>query len=796
MKTKTIFTVLLILTQISIYAQGTWTQTNLSLARGQMEAAINGPNIYFAGGLTGSAWTPKVDIYNVVSGQWSTANLSLARSFPAAASLGNKVVFAGGMNPNATSRVDIFNTVTQTWTTANLSKARFSMGTAAYGSKILFAGGTDIIKYEVYNHVDIYDINTNAWTTDTLSVARAAMGTATVGSKAYFGGGYMLNGLCSDRIDIYDFTTGTWEQATLPLARGFLAAAAVGKKILFAGGMTEQNLPTNRVDIYDTETKTWTVSALSVPRAFFSNAASMNGKAYFAGGILVDFTTDVIDGAFEMVDIFDSKTGNWTAEHLSHAVNSNVVIGYQNKLYSAGGFTDNGAIKTVDIYNAGFGNWSQTDLSQYKEHMASAVLGDKVFFAGGFAVKPDFSGQFSTDKVEIYDTKTGQWTYDKLSKGRDWLEGASAGTKVIFAGGWDDVGNLQKTVDIYDTLTKKWSVANLSIARRMLSPASDGKIVMFAGGSISNGSASSRIDIYEAQSGLWSTDELSEPRMLLSPAVAGDLIFFAGGLFYDGIIGESSYKAIDVVDIYNIKTKSWSKSKLSIPRFFMASAVAGDKVLFAGGLEISGAPSDRIDIYDVTTGEWSIDSLSVARGFEDNDQSAATVCGKAFFVGGMKSLPGIYVEDYNTIDIYNPETNTWDTDQLPYNLFGHSVVGVNNKLIVAGGMSIHPQGFDIHKEVLIFDCFTSKTIEPGNHFSDLKIFPNPTSDHFTLDLPEDFNFENSVMTVYDIYGRKIMQKKGNKLTELHRTDEWSSGLYFITIENQQVKRSGKLLLIR
>ena len=155
----------------------------------------------------------------------------------------------------------------------------------------------------------------------------------------------------------------------------------------------------------------------------------------------------------------------WSTENLSHSLNSNVVISYGNKLYSAGGYTENGVYQNGGYLQCRIWKWTQTELSQYKEHMASAVLGDKVYFAGGYAIKPDFSGQFSTDKVEIYDTKTGKWTYDKLSKGRDWIEGTSAGSKVIFAGGWDDVGNIQKTVDIYDTLTKKWTVANLSTAQ-------------------------------------------------------------------------------------------------------------------------------------------------------------------------------------------------------------------------------------------------------------------------------------------------------------------------------------------
>lgn len=432
----------------------------------------------------------------------------------------------------------------------------------------------------------------------------------------------------------------------------------------------------------------------------------------------------------------------------------------------------------ISIYSQG--TWTQTELSQYKEHMAAAVLGDKVYFAGGYAVKPDFSGQFSTDKVEIYDTKTGKWAYGNLSKGRDRLEGASAGSKVIFAGGWDDVGNIQKTVDIYDTLTKKWTVTNLSTARLEITTGKIGNLVMFAGG-YNNLITSTRIDIYNAETGVWTTDELSVPRFGAASASVGDLIMFAGGISLDGAVGTEVIT--DVIDIYNVKTKQWTTAKLSIPRLYTAGASIQNKILFAGGQDEYGEPSNRVDIYNTTTNEWSIDSLSVARAFHDNDQASAIVCGKAFFVGGMQRDAYNFLNDYKTIDIYDPESNTWDTDQLPYNLFGHSVAGVGNKLIVAGGMSIHPQGFDIHKEVLIFDCLTSKTDEQSANFYNLTAFPNPTSDHFTLTLPEDFNFENAVMTVYDMYGRVVMVKKGMEIIKSHDIIDEPAGVYFINIKS-------------
>lgn len=444
----------------------------------------------------------------------------------------------------------------------------------------------------------------------------------------------------------------------------------------------------------------------------------------------------------------------------------------------------------ISIYSQG--TWTQTELSQYKEHMASAILGDKVYFAGGYAVKPDFSGQFSTDKVEIYDTKTGKWTYDKLSKGRDWLEGASAGSKVIFAGGWDDLGNIQKTVDIYDTLTKKWTVTNLSTARLEITTGKIGNLVMFAGG-YNNLITSTRIDIYNAETGVWTTDELSVARFGAASASVGDLIMFAGGISLDGAVGTEVIT--DVIDIYNVKTKQWNTAKLSIPRLYTAGVSVQNRILFAGGQDEYGEPSNRVDIYNTTTNEWSIDSLSVARAFHDNDQASAIVCGKAFFVGGMQRDAYNFLNDYKTIDIYDPEINTWETDELPYNLFGQSVAGVGNKLLVAGGMSIHPQGFDIHKEVLIYDCFTSKTDEQSAIYYNLTGFPNPTSGTFTLDLPEDFNFENAVMTVYDMYGRVVMVKKGMEIIKSHDISDEPAGVYFINLKSNNAYSVSRIIKI-
>ncbi|MBK8348880.1 MAG: T9SS type A sorting domain-containing protein [Saprospiraceae bacterium] len=38
------------------------------------------------------------------------------------------------------------------------------------------------------------------------------------------------------------------------------------------------------------------------------------------------------------------------------------------------------------------------------------------------------------------------------------------------------------------------------------------------------------------------------------------------------------------------------------------------------------------------------------------------------------------------------------------------------------------------------------------------VFPNPTSDYFSLDIPTDLRLTNAELRMYDLYGRLVMSK--------------------------------------
>jgi hypothetical protein len=214
----------------------------------------------------------------------------------------------------------------------------------AYGNKVFFAGGMNL-STGASSTIDIYDTETKDWTTPAyLSNPEEAVRAAVSGSKVVFAG--------ASKMDVYDGSTGSWSAINLPTPRLFAAVAAAGNKVIIAGGMNFNNTPTNQVDIYDLGTGNWSVSNLSEARAFINNAATVCGKAFFAGGGVFNLNTNAWTSAKSKVDIYDPATGTWATDQLSNPVVNHVVVSTGNKIFVAGGVNPaTGAVfSRVDIY--------------------------------------------------------------------------------------------------------------------------------------------------------------------------------------------------------------------------------------------------------------------------------------------------------------------------------------------------------------------------------------------------------------------------------------------------------------
>ena len=311
-------------------------------------------------------------------------------------------------------------------------------------------------------------------------------------------------------------------------------------------------------------------------------------------------------------------------------------------------------------------------LPQARGGMAVASAGNKILFAGGSSTLDGHSS-----RVDIYDITTQSWSTAELSEGRFDISAIAAGNKIFFAGGEIGDGTFPtKTVDIYDASTNTWSVAVLSEPGKRMATAAAGNKVFFAGGE-GGVAASSRInraetvDIYDLNTKTWSVAHLSEPRSSGISAVAvNDKVYFAGG---ESWFGMDNWFYTDKIDIYDIISNSWSTSTLYEEKAGFAAISAGDKIFWAGGATGNHQTwhlSCVVEIKDVNAGTSSINYLSNPGAY-----AAVVKDGKiVFFAGG------------NTFDIYDLTTGTWSIGVLPADIkFLYVGISVNNTIYAAGG---------------------------------------------------------------------------------------------------------------
>ena len=416
-------------------------------------------------------------------------------------------------------------------------------------------------------------------------------------------------------------------------------------------------------------------------------------------------------------------------------------------------------VLVVIITNSAFAQWQIDTLPTGSRYaLAAASSGNAAIFAGGI-------GMISSPPAvaDKYFESTMAWGPSTISKGRNFLAGAAAGDKIVFAGGANDwILSVYDRVDIFTTATNSWlPFTAMSAARSHLAGAGAGTKVVFVGGqSWSAGTISNVVDIYDVVAGTWTATTLSIPRYSLCAASSGDVIVFAGGTATGGVS--------NAVDIYNVTTNTWTTATLSEARSNAAAVGLGGKIYIGGGFSAAGV-SNRVDIYDVTTNTWSIDSLSQAR-----EWLSASANGNLVMFAGGAGQSGTPV--YGTIDILDTTAGTWSTAQLTIPRYMGAATSIASRIMFGGGST----ATGITATVEIYTLLSSGLNDIS--IDDFLVYPNPASSTINVEsvIHNGEVFQIEIMNVAGQQVKKITVPANVPVTKIS-IEEFDNGVYFYNI---------------
>ncbi|HLF64795.1 MAG TPA: T9SS type A sorting domain-containing protein, partial [Saprospiraceae bacterium] len=143
----------------------------------------------------------------------------------------------------------------------------------------------------------------------------------------------------------------------------------------------------------------------------------------------------------------------------------------------------------------------------------------------------------------------------------------------------------------------------------------------------------------------------------------------------------------------------------------------------------------------------------------------------------------------NVVDIYDTASDTWSlVDYLSQPVASHSMVGVGNCFIVAGGMT---EGQERVKTIQIFyDQETSIISRPIEDVY-FTVYPNPCSNTVNISTPNGVTIDDAIM--YNQTGQKVMQRKPvNNALDISKLQQ---GVYIIELVVANQTRFMKKLII-
>jgi len=494
---------------------------------------------------------------------------------------------------------------------------------------------------------------------------------------------------------------------------------------------------------------------------FFGFSVAISGEYAIVGAYRAD--EDVTGNNYlsnaGAVYIFKNVAGTWTETQKIVASDRGADDKFGYSVSISGDYAIVGAFEededavggnTVDRAGAAYifrivgGVWSEiqkivaSDRSAYDEFGYSVAISGDYAIVGAYREDEDAAGGNTLSdpgSVYIYVNNSGTWSEAQKITASDRADYDSFGKSVAIAGDYAIVGNMY---DDEDEL----------------------------GGNTILGSGSAYI--LKNNAGTWSevqkivaSDRGAGDVFGSSVAISGDHAIVGAYGDKDDATGGNSLSYAGSAYIFENSTGVWLETQKIVPsereaddEFGISVAISGDYAIVgayqededtAGGNTISDAGSAYV--FKKNTGSWTEVQKIIAldRGEEDNFGCAVAISG-----------------DYALVGAYNEDEDA------------------------SGGNTVSSAG----SAYIFKNNFGAGVVENGFGKS-LFIYPNPTSEKFSIDLGA--NFQNVQITITNIYGQLIDSKILTPSQILNLTIKEPAGIYILSVQAGEKKTVVRLV---
>lgn len=522
------------------------------------------------------------------------------------------------------------------WESLAMSQTSQSPGLVAWNGNIYRVGGLsfknkagDPTQFHSLDTFAKYNPITKTWTNlPPLPKPRSSLDAAVVDGKLYVVGGWNLQeGTASDATwhdCVLAFDLSYEDSAWIPTAKPpfstrALAAAGLNGKLYVLGGMNSDNKITQAVHVYDTKTDTWsagpTLAGGDAQSGFAISAFVADGKLYYSGSEGVVYR------------LSDDGQSWQSVERLLFPRSFHRLVANDGKVIAIAGVARGGGylanLEVIDVAAPAIRTksveWTVDFKGQVKQGQALLLNGSSLFAFGGNRTREphNFSKESFVDEAYRFDIAAQSVErLDNLPVPTQGAVAQLAGPRIdqsiYVMGGFaspDDKYSSVDTIFQYRLRSKAWTdaVGHLPTTRAMFgSTAYQGDFWLFGGSRVNTPDKGLVAETWRMTPGseepptIVADADIPTSRRSFANTILSDRYYVVGGL------GDS--QIVDSAFAFDLKSQQWTAiASPKVARVFPNMAASGGKLYLSGGFaRVDGhfQPANTVEVYNPTTNDW------------------------------------------------------------------------------------------------------------------------------------------------------------------------------------------------